>query len=296
MENSANSHPAHKGMQTTMFGILGNTILVLIKGVAGALGHSYALIADAIESASDVLTSIIVWLGLKAAAKKPDSNHPYGHGKAEPLATIVVSIALVAAAIIISVESVRYIMTPHPSPAPFTLGILSLIIVIKEVLYRYVHKVGNQIESGVVKADAWHHRSDAITSLTAFIGITIALIGGKGYESADDWAALVAAFIILYNAYRIFLPAFTELMDAAPPSEISEEIKEIASRVPHVRAIEKCLVRKMGFEYFVDIHIVVDGTISVREGHDIGHNVKNEIIRHKPVVYDVLTHIEPDEM
>lgn len=287
------AHPAEKGLRSTLLGIVANLGMVAIKALAGYFGNSYALIADAIESASDVFTSFIVWIGLRAASKEPDQDHPYGHGKAEPLAAIMVALSLIGAAIFIAIQSVDHILTPHVSPAPFTLIILVIIILVKEGMYRYTNRVGSEIESAAVKADAWHHRSDAITSLTAAIGIAIALMGGPGYESADDWAALIASVIIVINAYRIFMPAFTEIMDAAPPSDFANEVRDIAASVPQVQGLDKCLVRKMGFEYFVDLHIVVDGNLSVREGHDIAHAVKAEVMRLKPSVYDVLIHVEP---
>src|SRR6478735_2837607 len=218
--------------------------MVLIKGAAGILGNSYALIADAIESASDVLTSFIVWIGLKAASKEPDADHPYGHGKAEPLAAIVVAVALVGAAILISIQSVEHILTPHKIPAPFTLIVLGIIIVVKEGLYRYSHKVGTEMESTAVKADAWHHRADAITSLTAFIGISIALIGGKGYETADDWAALIAAFIILLGGIALMRPAIADLMDRAPGRDLILKVEDTAASVEGVCAVEKTMARR----------------------------------------------------
>ena len=290
---TATPHPAAKGLRSTLLGIGANLGMVTVKALAGYFGNSYALIADAIESASDVFTSFIVWIGLRAAAKEPDQDHPYGHGKAEPLATLAVALSLIAAAIFIAIQSVEMILTPHQTPAAYTLVLLVIIILAKEGLYRYTNRVGSEIESAAVKADAWHHRSDAITSFTAAIGIAIALIGGEGYESADDWAALIAAVIIVINAYRIFRPAFTEIMDAAPPSAFADEVRAIAATVPHVQALDKCLVRKMGFEYFVDLHIVVDGNLTVKQGHDIAHAVKAEVMRQKPAVYDVLIHVEP---
>ncbi len=286
---------AAKGQRSTLIGILVNVLLVAGKGTAGWLGNSYALIADAIESATDVFTSIIVWLGLRTAAKAPDNDHPYGHGKAEPLAAIVVSVSLIGAAILIAVQSTENIMTPHRAPASFTLWVLVIIVIIKELMFRFVEKVGDEVQSNAVKADAWHHRSDAITSLTAFIGISIALIGGKGYESADDWAALIAAAVIVFNAYRIFRPSFAEIMDQAPAGNWVEEIESVSRTVHGVEAIEKCFVRKMGFEYFVDLHVIVDGALSVREGHDIAHSVKSAILENMPVIYDVLVHIEPSD-
>lgn len=286
-------HPSNKGLKSTIIGIVLNALLALIKAAAGILGNSYALIADAIESSFDILTSFITWLGLKTASKAPDEDHPYGHGKAEPLAAMVVSLLLIAAAILIAIQSIENIRTPHQTPAAFTLAVLAIVVFLKEGLFRFVNKVGDEMESNAVRADAWHHRSDAITSATAFIGISIALIGGKGYESADDYAALIAACIIVFNAYRIFMPSFAEIMDKAPAGNLVEEVTQIALTVKGVKGVEKCFVRKMGFEYFVDMHVIVDGNLSVRIGHDIAHAVKNAILKAKPNVYDVLTHIEP---
>ncbi|PIQ22196.1 MAG: cation-efflux pump [Cytophagales bacterium CG18_big_fil_WC_8_21_14_2_50_42_9] len=287
------SHPAKKGIKSTLISLLVSVGLVLIKGTAGILGNSYALVADAIESASDVLSSLILFAGLRIAAKGPDHDHPYGHGKAEPLAATVISLIMAAAAILIVVESVINILTPHEVPKTFTLWILAGVVLVKEVLFRFVDKVGEEAKSTAVKADAWHHRSDAITSAAAFIGISIAIIGGKGYEVADDYAALVAAVIIFVNAYLVFRPALNEVMDAAPPQDIVLEVKALASQVPGVQGLDKCFVRKMGFELFVDLHVLVDGNLTVTEGHDIAHEVKDIILHENPRIYDVLIHIEP---
>lgn len=288
-----NRERAERGQTSTLWGIGANVALVLGKGAAGVLGHSYALIADAVESATDIVSSGIVWLGLRHAAREPDENHPYGHGKAEPLAAILVSGALMGAAAFIAYESIRHIQTPHALPARFTLVVLALIIAIKETLYRRVLRVGQEVDSAAVKADAWHHRADAITSLTAFVGISIALVGGPGYEGADDWAALVACGFILYNAYHIFRPAFGEMMDEAPDGNWPEDIKALAETVPGVVGTEKCFVRKMGLEYFADLHVMVDGRLSVREGHAIAGAVKATIKKARPAVYNVLVHVEP---
>jgi len=278
-----------------MISLLVSIGLVLIKGTAGILGNSYALVADAIESASDVLSSLILFAGLRIAAKAPDHDHPYGHGKAEPLAATVIALIMVAAALLIVVESISNILTPHAVPKTFTLWVLGGVVLVKEVLFRFVDKVGNESKSTAVKADAWHHRSDAITSAAAFIGISIAIIGGEGFEVADDYAALVAAFIIVFNAYMVFRPALNEVMDAAPSQDIVQEVRALASRVPGVEGLEKCFVRKMGFELFVDLHVLVDGNLLVREGHDIAHEVKDIILRENPRIYDVLIHIEPND-
>lgn len=286
-------HPSQKGMRSMILGIFVNGILAIIKGVAGFLGNSYALIADAIESSSDVMTSFIVWSGLKIAAKPPDEDHPYGHGKAEPLAATIVALALVGAAIIIAIQSIKEIITPHHAPAPFTLLVLAVVVITKEALFRFVLNVGNTVNSTAVKTDAWHHRSDALTSAAAFIGITVALIGGKGYESADDWAALLASFIIVFNAWKLLTPAIGELMDTSPSSEITNEVRRVGNSVPGVVDVEKCFVRKIGFDYYVDLHVIVDGRISVSKGHAISHKVKDAIRHANTRIANVLVHIEP---
>ena len=291
--NHIDIHPYSIAIRTTLYGIAVSVVLIFVKGVSGYLGHSYALIADATESGADILSSGLLWLGLRIAMKKPDKEHPYGHGKAEPLAAMGVSLFLMAAAIWIAYHSVMYINTPHPLPKSFTLLVLLIVIAIKEIMFRYVMNIGKKIDSEAVKADAHHHRSDAITSIAAFIGISIALIGGKGYESADDWAALVASALIFYNAIVILRPSLSEIMDAVPSNEIVGKVKELAASVPEVKGVEKCYVRKMGFDYYVDIHIEVDGKLSVTEGHRIAHLVKDTLLESSLRVTNVLVHVEP---
>ena len=292
-DDKAASHPALKGMRFAFIGILANGVLAAIKGIAGFLGNSYALIADAIESASDVLSSFAVWAGLKIASKPADEDHPYGHGKAEPMAAVAVSLALFAAAFLIVWQSIQEIRAPHHAPAPFTLIVLLAVVILKESLFRFVFKVGDKLQSTAVMADAWHHRSDAITSFAAFIGISIALIGGEGYESADDLAALFASGIIVFNAHRMIKPAIAELMDHAPSSNIEGKIRKAAISVKGVIGLDKCFARKVGLEYYVDLHVIVDGETSVRNGHKISHKVKDAIRASNPSVANVLVHIEP---
>jgi len=284
---------AEQGIHTTIIGIITSIVLAAIKAIAGVMGNSYALIADAIESASDVFTSIIVLTGLKIARRPADETHPYGHGKAEPFAGIIVSAALFIAAIIIIIQSLHEIITPHHAPAPFTLIVLVTVVITKEFLFRFIIKVGNSVDSVAVKNDAWHHRSDAITSGAAFIGIAIALIGGSGYEQADDYAALCASAIIIYNAFRLFRPALFEIMDAAPSPEIIRKVVEASLMVNGVVAIDKCFARKMGFQYYIDMHVIVDGNISVHKGHEISHEVKDKLVDSFQNISDVLIHIEP---
>ncbi len=262
-------------IRTTYFSIIGNTSLALIKGLAGFFGNSYALIADAIESTTDIFSSLLVLFGLKYAKRPADENHPYGHGKIEPLITFLVVAFLVTSATIIAYESIQNIQTPHKVPKPWTLIVLGCIILWKEISFRIVLKKSKETNSSSLKADAWHHRSDAITSIMAFIGISIALIFGKGYETADDWAALFASAFILYNSYLIFRPALGEIMDEHLYDDLLEEIREESIKVKGVVGTEKCFIRKAGMKYHVDLHAIVDGEISVKEGHDIAHNLKD---------------------
>jgi cation diffusion facilitator family transporter len=286
-------HVSRIGVRSTLLGMAVNTCLAIVKGIAGVIGNSYALIADAIESAADVVTSFVVLLGVRMAGKPADTNHPYGHGKFEPLAAALVSLTLLGAAVLIMVESVREILTPHHAPEPFTLAVLLGVILIKEALARYVVTAAEGIGSVAVKTDAFHHRADAITSAAAFIGISIAVFGGPGFEIADDIAAVVAAVVIAINALILFRPALSELIDTAPAPEIAESIRSIALRVPGVLGTHKCGVRKVGFVYFVDLDVLCNPNETIRHGHEVAHNVGEAIHSALPAVAKVLVHVEP---
>jgi cation diffusion facilitator family transporter len=286
----------NKAINTTYLSILGNIVLAFCKGIAGYFGNSYALIADAIESTTDVFSSILVLFGLKYSARPADENHPYGHGKAEALVTFAVVGFLVISATVIAYESIQHIQTPHKTPEKFTLIVLAAIVIIKEIFYRIVSKKSDETHSTSLKADAWHHRSDAITSAMAFVGISIAIFMGPGYETADDWAALLASAFIIYNAWLIFRPALGEILDEHLYDGMILEIRNIAQTVDGVIDTEKCHVRKTGMTYFVDLHLTVNGKISVIEGHDIAHHLKDTIQRQLPEIADVLIHVEPDNL
>src|SRR5213075_1722307 len=247
--------------RVALFGMIVNSIFAVAKIVGGVFGHAYVLIADGIESGLDIAGSFVIWSGLKVASRPPDATHPYGHGKAEPIAAVIVAIGVLAAAVGLAIQSVREIFLPHHTPAPYTLGILIVVIVIKEILFRYANRIGRHVESTAVQTDAWHHRSDALTSAAAFIGISIALIGGEGWQSADDWAALFACAVIAANGYRLLKPALSEIMDTAPRGPIVNVVQDAASSVPGVVEVEKCFIRKMGVSFYVDLHIGVDGNI-----------------------------------
>ena len=282
-----------KANKAIILSLVGNICLAILKAIVGILGNSYALIADAIESTGDVLSTFLVLVGLKYAEKPADEDHPYGHGKIEPLLTFIVVLFLIGAAILIAYKSIQNISTPHPLPEKFTLYFLALIIFIKEVFYRIVSKKAKETNSTSLEADAWHHRSDAISSIMAFIGISIALYLGEGYEAADDYAALFASLLIVYNAIIIAKPAFHEIMDRNHHDELIIEIRKYSLDVEGVLATEKCFVRKSGLQYYIDLHIEVDGEITVSKGHDISHRLKDYLIEKKPEIADVLIHIEP---
>jgi cation diffusion facilitator family transporter len=282
-------------IRITYFSIIGNTTLALIKGLAGFFGNSYALIADAIESTTDIFASFLVLLGFKYAKRPADENHPYGHGKIEPLITFGVVAFLVVSATIIAYESIQNIQTPHKIPKSWTLIVLGLIIVWKEISFQIVIRKSKQTNSSSLKADAWHHRSDAITSVMAFIGISIAIIFGKGYETADDWAALLASAFILYNSYLILRPALGEVMDEQLYDDLILEIREKSIKVKGVLDTEKCFIRKSGMKFHVDLHAIVNSEITVKSGHDIAHKLKDYLREEIPNLGHVLIHIEPNE-
>jgi cation diffusion facilitator family transporter len=282
-----------RSLRTTFLGLATNAVFATVKMLAGIFGHSHALIADAVESMADVFSSLVVWRGVVLAETPADEDHPYGHGKAEPIAAAVVSTMLLLAAIWIVIGAFRAIAEPHQPPEPFTLIVLVAVIIVKEGLFRFALREAVSVDSSVVATDAWHHRSDAITSFAAAIGIIVAIAGGKGFESADDWAAIVAACVIAWNGWRLLRPALNELMDSSPNREVVDRIRIVAEAVSGVSRVEKCLVRQMGYQYFVDMHVEVDAQMTVLRSHEIAHLVKDNVRAQVPRVRDVLVHIEP---
>ena len=280
-------------MRTSLLAIAVSVVLAVVKLVAGVIGHSFALIADGVESTLDIVSASVVWGGLRIAATPPDEDHPYGHGKAESMATLMVAVILLGAAVFLAIQSVAEILAPHQAPAPFTLVVLVAVVITKELLFARMSRVGKSVDSTALRADAWHHRSDSLTSAAAFIGISLSLILGEGFESLDAWAALFACGIISYNGFRILRTAMSEAMDRAAPHDLLGRIRETAAAVPGVEGIDKCLTRKSGLYWLVDIHVMVDGDLPVSEGHEIGHDVKRALLRSDLGVLDVLVHIEP---
>jgi cation diffusion facilitator family transporter len=284
---------AARGVRAAATAMVVSALLGAVKVAAGVLGHSYALIADGVESLLDIVSSLIVWGSLKIAATDPSHRFPYGYGKVESLAGLLIACALLAAAAVLAVQSVREILSPHLAPRPFTLLVLVVVVFVKELLFRSLLRTGKDIDSRAVENDAWHHRSDAFTSLAALVGISIALWGGEGYEQADDWAALVACGLIAFNGYQLFRSALADVLDAAPTGETLNRIRAIASAVDGVTGIDDCRARKSGLGWLVDIHVEVDGALPVREGHRIAHEVKDALLAGEVNVLDALVHIEP---
>ncbi len=278
-----------------LVGIAVNASLACIKILAGFFGNSYALIADGIESISDIVTSLVVWGGLVVAESPADERHPYGYGNAEALSGVVASMALLASAVLIAVQSVREILTPHHLPHWSTLFILVLVVITKETLARWMARKGDESASTSLKVDALHHRSDVLTSIAAFVGISFALAGGPGFEAADDWAALVACTIIVYNGFRLLKISVRELLDVSPGPEFEDKVREIALAVDGVLALDKCRIRKSGTMYFVELHVEVDGQASVAEGHATGGKVRSQLRNAGLRIADVLIHIEPGD-
>ncbi len=284
---------ASRGVRASMMGIVVSALLAAIKILSGLVGYSYALIADGVESMLDIMSSLVVLGTLRISATPPNERYPFGYGRVEPIGAIVVACGLLVAAAGIAIQSAREIVTPHHIPAPWTLVVLVGVVVTKEGMFRFLKRTGDAIESGSLRTDAWHHRSDALTSAAAFVGISIAVVGGEGYEMADDWAALAACAIIARNGYKLLRNALRDLMDAAPSPQLRQKIRDIVLDVDGVEDIDKCLIRKGGLGYFVDLHIEVDGRISVRDGHEISHRVKDALFGSEVAIIDASLHIEP---
>ena len=284
---------ASRGIRASLSGVLVSVGLGAVKVITGVVGHSYALIADGLESILDVMSGLLVAASLKIAARQPDHKYPFGYGKVEPIIASAIALGLLVAAAAIATQSIREIYKPHDTPEAYTLIVLVLVVAVKELLFRFLLRTGESIESKSMESDAWHHRSDSLTSLAAFIGISIALLGGKGYEPADDWAALFAAGVIAFNGLRLFRTAWREMMDAAVPEKVLGNVRTIALRVDGVAGIDMCRVRKSGLGLWVDIHVEVPGGKTVREGHTIAHRVKDALLASNHNIMDAVVHIEP---
>ncbi len=287
--------PSQRSQRLAQLGLLVNAVLAVVKLVAGLLGNAYALVADAIESSTDIVGSLVVWSGLRIASRDPDERYPFGYGRAEAIAGGVVAALMLGAAVGVAIEAVREIRTPHHAPAPWTLGVLAVVIVVKELLAKRVLAASVATGSTAVAADAWHHRSDAITSAAAFVGIAVAIVGGPGWEPADDWAALVAASVIAVTGGMLLRTAARDLMDRAPGGALQEMVSSAALATSGVLAIEKLKIRKTGTAFYVDLHVQADPQLSLHEAHILSGRVKGAIRQQVPAAAGVLIHMEPFE-
>ena len=290
--------PPASGIRTVLLGAGINAGLVVVKLVAGVVGNTYALVADAVESAADIFSSLILWGGLTVAAVPADEDHPFGHGKAEALAAAAVSLMLLGAAAGIAVQAIREIRTPHAVPAPWTLLVLVAVMAIKWLLARRVHAVAAESGSSAVKADAAHHLSDAITSAAAFVGISVALLGSRfsadhAWAAADDWAALVASCVVAGNGITMLRAAAHDLMDRMPGEEVIGPVRRAAESVPGVRLIEQLVVWRVGTDLHVTLHVQADPEMTLDAAHALGGRVKAAIRAASPRVHVVLAHLEP---
>jgi len=289
------SQPNHSAKNAVLFGLLSNLILVAFKAAVGILGNSFALIADALESATDSLSSLLLWFGLKYAQRPPDENHPYGHGRFEGLLTFVVVFFLLGSATGIGIQAYTNLQKPQSLPAPFTLIALLSIVAWKEASFRYIRAKAKRIHSSVLEAEAWHHRADAVSSIFALLGIGLAYILGPKFAWLDEAAAIISALVLMFNAYRIFKKAFSEFMDEDMYQPMAKEILKIGQELPFIEGIPTCRIRKLGARYFVDLHVWVDPEISVALGHTYAHALKDKIKGQMPLIEDVLIHVEPVE-
>lgn len=287
------SQAVRQGTRVAAIGVIASAILATIKIAAGVVGNSFALVADGVESVLDIFSGLLVWGGLRVSARPQSERYPYGLGKAEPLASLVVSTVLLMAAVGIAIGAARGVMSPQEAPERFTLVVLVGVLITKELMFRVLSARGKEIGSQALSADAWHHRSDALTSLAAFLGISVALTAGEGFESADDWAALVACAVITFNGVRLFRASLTEVLDVTAPQEVRDRVRGIAESVPGVDGIDLLRVRQSGLALWVDIHVEVEGGMSVREGHEIAHLVKDSLLHSDLRILDALVHVEP---
>lgn len=279
----------------TLLGVVMNAALGLGKLIGGWLGDSFALLSDAANSLGDVAISLGVLYALWLAQRPPDKEHPYGHTRAEGIAGLTVALLVSVAAAFIAWEAVQQLGMPQTVPARWTIAVAAVNLVIKEGLYHYSRHVGHRTGSTAIAATAWDHRADALCSAVVLIGLVAAVLGGAAWAVADDIAALAVATAVMYSAARLFVRAGRELMDIQADDAIVAQVRDSAADVSGVRGVETLRVRKSGLEYFADIHVEVDADLSVAEGHRIGHDVKDELLRSYPQLRDVLVHVEPHD-
>ncbi|MDP8219395.1 MAG: cation diffusion facilitator family transporter [Candidatus Theseobacter exili] len=286
---------AKQARNITWIGFWVNLLLALLKFSVGFLGHSQAVLADGVHSLSDVSTDLVVLFGVKFWSSPPDEDHQYGHHRIEALITVIIGIILILTALGIGYRSISTIKeTSIKQPGLIALIGAVLSIFLKEWLYRWTIKIGTKIKSSSVIANAWHHRSDAFSSIPVVIAVTAALITPK-WAYIDHIGALIVSFFIFKVAWNILKSAIFELTDRSATQIDSNKIHSIAIEVDGVKSAHAIRSRRLGSGLFVDLHILVDGGLSVKEGHDISEAVKNKLIGTGPNVLDAVIHLEPFE-
>lgn len=287
----ARSLEAGQGAALRAIGV--NSVLGLAKLGGGILGHSYALMADGAESCADIVGSSMTLYGLRVASEPADQQHPVGHGRAETLASALTAMALVLIGISIFWRATLTLGEPRVGPEPWTLFILVPVILTKEWMFKVMRSRGKKIGSLAVVADAWHQRSDAVTSITAFLGIFLSWLGGPNWNHADSWAAMLSSLWLAGTGLWLLGPALHELMEGSADPTLVDYIYQTSLACPGVKGIDKIWVRKLGMQLIVDLHVEVLPEISVQEGHDVAHGVKNKLRQELPQVQDVMVHVEP---
>lgn len=278
----------------SMISLLANVSLAGVKLLVGFFGNSFALIADGVESLADVVSSMIVWTGVRISGKSADHDHPYGHGKAEAIAALFASVGLLVSAAFIGGHAILEIMTPHHVPALFTIPVLVGIVLVKEWLHCVLWRSGDRVGSGALKAEAWHHRSDSLTSLGVLIGICIAIFAGPGFEAADDVAALMVTGLIVFNAFRIARPSLDELMDKRVEDFRIDAIDRISRSIVGIECLETVVLRRSGRGFVVEIHMEVDPEMTIDEAHRLSHRLKDALLADgKLRLTHVVVHVEP---
>ena len=284
----------HQARSATVVGMVVNLLLAAFKLWAGVVGHSAAAFADGLESLSDIASSAFLYVGFRLAAKEADLEHPYGHGKAEPILGTVVAFALVGVAVAIAHGAIGRIRSTYlVVPGMIALVATITTIVVKEALFRYKFWMGRKLDSPALIAEAWHHRSDAFSSVATMIGIAGAILGGPRFAILDPVAALVVAGIIVWVGLRVFRETSEKLMDARAPEKVIDEIRQAILQVEGVAGVEKLRVRRSGFDYYVDVHVEVKGDMTVEKSHHVAQRAREEVSAKIPKVKDMLVHIEP---
>ncbi|KAA0212987.1 MAG: cation transporter [Leptolyngbya sp. PLA3] len=286
------THDRKSPERLALIGVAVNAGLAVVKLVAGIVGHSFALVADAAESLVDIAGSVVVWGAFRYGGRPADEDHPFGHGKIEALAGLAVALLVMSVGVGVAAEAVRQIATPHQGPLAFTLVVLLAVVAIKETMFQVTQCAAKRASSSAGHADAWHHRSDAITSAFAFVGISAALAGGPDWAPADDWAALLASGVILFNGVRLCREPLGELMDKQAP-EVAERVTATALEIDGVLGVERCETRRSGRGYRVVMHVEVDPQMSVLDSHALTGRVKSVLREQFAELDAVLIHIEP---